>query len=487
MREAAAAAYSRLMHACNEVGFPRHCASRTLICCLSAGLAAAAGPADASSFVVGHPHPPLVLPPVRGETPISIDGFRGTKVLIVYFATWSPEGREAMIRWREQTKAAVADKKVVLVGVMLDHHCDRCRLFAQWQEIDAPLLHDPLDLAGVRKVPTVVGLDEAGIVRVINPNPSEIGKVFLDKPERRPPKDTRTAVEKLPDPKYTRRMAGEARDAGGWRSHGETLNLSGDPDLFPEAIEAYAQAIQLEPKDARAHFGLGVAYLARYECGHRQPGDFQSAIDAWRAACGHEPKNGVYRSRIQQYGLRHEKRAEMYGWIGTARKEIQGRGQTPTPLTVEPAEIECAKPQKRFKVLKEPQGRSFSGEPDAANLVEFEGVVVPALSKKRPDYVQLLLIFRPNQSRWSGGADGPPLAVQLEPPEGVTLSRRLVELIGDDEDTETGVRTLYVEARLPKQVKEPIVIKGRAFYRLDSGGGEAGWRCRDIEIKIPPR
>ncbi len=455
---------------------------------LFAALAAAPATMAATPFVVGNPHPPLVLWGVQGEQPISIDGFCGAKVLIIYLASWSPEGREAMLSWLEKTKGAVADKKLVLVGVMLDHHRDRCRLFAQWKEIDAPLLHDPLNLAGIDQVPTVVGLDEAGIVRVVNPKPTEIDKVLLVLKKKRPPKAARNAVETMPDPKYTRRMAAEARDAGGWRAHGEALVMCGDPDLIHEATEAYAQAVQLEPKDARAHFGLGVAYLARYEGAHRQPGDFQAAIDAWQAAWARDSKNEVCRSRILQYGLRHEKKAEMYGWIETARKEIQSRGQTATPLAVEPAEIECAKRLKRFRVVEEPEGRALSGEPDAANLVEFESVVVPALSKKRSNYAQILLIFRPNQSRWSDAADEPGLAVRLEPPKGVTLSRRLVQSANGGSAAETGIRTLHVEARLPKQMKEPILIKGRAFYRLgDGGGGEGGWRTRDIEIKVPPR
>ena len=96
----------------------------------------------APPFAIGKPHPPLILWTIAGDTAISIDTYRGTKVLVIYFATWSPQSVDNLATWRERTRQPVADKKLVLLGVMEEQHADRCRLFAQWKGItDLPLLH----------------------------------------------------------------------------------------------------------------------------------------------------------------------------------------------------------------------------------------------------------------------------------------------------------------------------------------------------------
>ena len=55
--------------------------------------------------------------------------------------------------WHEKTRSLVKAGKLALLGVIQEQHPDRCRLFAQWQEFDWPILWDPFNLTGAAVVP----------------------------------------------------------------------------------------------------------------------------------------------------------------------------------------------------------------------------------------------------------------------------------------------------------------------------------------------
>ena len=434
----------------------------------------------------GREHPPLVLRAVQGEEPISIDAYRGKKVLLLHFAPWLPESYEAVKQWRERTEQLVTDEKLVLLGVMHDQHRDRCALFARWKGIDFPILHDPMNLSNVSRLPTVVGLDEHGVVRVVDPDPDQLVKGFVRK-KYKAPKHLRTPLTDLPDPRHTQRIAGESRSAEGLREHGDALLLRGNPPQIDEAIRIYQQVLQMNPKDWLGHFHLGVAFRTRYDGPGRQPGDFQAAIDAWYAALRLKKKNDVLGGRLQQFGLRHEKPAAMYGWVETARREITASGEMPVELAVEPSPIERAKPRKKFKRAK---GDAPEGDPDGkiarddGKLIELETVVVPSMKKKA--YAQVLLIFRPNPDRavtWSDAAD--PLRVWIERPKAVKLGRKFVEFSNPPSATSDEERMLNVEIKCGKKTdKESATLRGYALYRVTQSAGEPKLLRRDFEVKL---
>ena len=173
---------------------------------------------------IGKPYPPLVLWSIEGDEPISIDAYREKKVLILHFASWSPDARLAIDTWRAETRSLIKDGKLVFLGVMQEQHRDRCRLFAQWQKLDFPILHDALNLAGVTRLPTVVAVDERGIIRAIDPEPESLQKGFVNKKFPKPKRRNRRApILELPNPKFTRRTAGESRQIKEQREHGDAL------------------------------------------------------------------------------------------------------------------------------------------------------------------------------------------------------------------------------------------------------------------------
>ena len=473
---------------CPLLGRSRHLRIIVFLVAIVAARPSTAAP----SIAVGKPHPALVLWTIRGETAISIDTYRGTKVLVVYFGSWSPESVEALVTWRERTRQLVADKKLVLLGVMEEQHADRCRLLAQWKQItDVPLLHDPLNLAGVDHIPMVVCVDEHGFVRRIDPDPDRLEERFVRRKFKYNPKARRPATEDLPDPTYTKRMVGEARTAASWRAHGDALVLGGLPPQIDEAIATYPHALKLDAADGLAYFRLGVAYRIRYDRPERQPGDFQAAIDAWSQAVRKRRRNAVFRSRLAQYGLRSDRSTSMYRWILTARKKIAKRGETPEKLAIEPIAAELAKPHKKFKVSKGavPDDAVVVRTPtDDQQLVAFESVIVPSVIAKNKRYAQILLVFRPSES---GGAQwdnrGEPLRVWLDQADGVKLSRQFVAFKNPEAAASSEVRTLNFEVMLPKSAKRrPVTIKGHAIYRISAGGESAGRLLRrDFQVKVP--
>ena len=83
--------------------------------------------------------------------------------------------------WHAELSQARREGQVVLLGVIQEQHAERCRLFAQWKGLEWPILHDPLNLLGLRGVPVVVAIDEYGIVRDPRARLSNIRSSFLGK------------------------------------------------------------------------------------------------------------------------------------------------------------------------------------------------------------------------------------------------------------------------------------------------------------------
>ncbi|MHC4512049.1 MAG: hypothetical protein ACYTAO_24420 [Planctomycetota bacterium] len=56
----------------------------------------------------------------------------------------------------------VREGRLVVLAVAQEQHRQRSRLFAQWQRLDWPILHDPINVMQVRGVPIEVAIDEHG-------------------------------------------------------------------------------------------------------------------------------------------------------------------------------------------------------------------------------------------------------------------------------------------------------------------------------------
>ncbi|MBN2561318.1 MAG: tetratricopeptide repeat protein [Phycisphaerae bacterium] len=448
----------------------------------------------------GRPHPQIVLPTIEGDRVVALSGLRGQKLLLVHFASWDADSRSQVPVWHAKTKGLVESKDLVVLGVAQEQHADRCRLYAQWECIDWPILHDPLNLVGIESVPSFVAIDEHGIVRDVNPTLDTFVKSFVSKKFPAPGKPPQIGSDKLLEPKVTRRYAGEARTAEGWRNHGDMLVLAGlqavptlQAQQINEAIEAYQRALEIDAKDADSFFRLGVAFRVRYDRTERHPDDFQAAVDAWQEAFRLRPKSDVFRRRVQQYGPCVDKPYSFYGWVEAAREQIVAHGETPIELACEPVAAERASPAEKFKSSnkKSPESEaSGSVKKDTQGLIEMTQAVVRGTSKKNQNIARVHLTFRPNaelHAQWVNEAE--PLRVWLKRPKTGKLTERFVEYRSAPQAKLTEERSLSFEVKLPSKQKGTLTIKGYALYSVGEGKaegkeGECQLLRRDIKVKI---
>ena len=83
--------------------------------------------------------------------------------------------------WHRLTEAWRKDGRLQVVGIVQEQHPDRARLFAQWHEIDWPILWDPLSITGSAAVPNLTLVDEHGIVRSRRPDATTIESAFIER------------------------------------------------------------------------------------------------------------------------------------------------------------------------------------------------------------------------------------------------------------------------------------------------------------------
>jgi tetratricopeptide (TPR) repeat protein len=383
--------------------------------------------------------------------------------------------------WHEALQELRQQNKVKLVGIIQEQHADRCRLFAQWKGFDWPILQDKINQLGLRGVPKAVAIDEHGIVRSVSLSPRSIDK-FLSQTFSAP--DQELSIVQIPDLDQLRK-ATDANLAGSWRELGDALTIWHDGRRTSEAIAAYRQAISLDPQDARAAFGMGVALRRRSESPRGLTGDFQNAVNAWSDALDLDPNHYIYRRRIEQYGPRLAKPYPFYDWVETARKEIRERGEKPHALQVEPGGAEIARPTRRFVAeTQEVQNPDPDGRINRDNnRIRIAPVVVPPRVPVG-GAVRVHISLKPRRgSHWNNEAQ--PVRVWLDPPDGWTLERNLLTLDQPKEPESKETRTIEVELRAPDAFVGEAVVTGYALYFVcDDNNGTCYYMRGDLKFSV---
>jgi hypothetical protein len=390
--------------------------------------------------------------------------------------------------WHEATREAVAQGRLVVLGVTQEQHADRCRLFAQWKQFNWPVLHDPINLLEAPAVPIVVAIDEHGIVRAVRPRPETFKAEFLDKVFADDAQAEAARSAGPPDPVLLRRKAEAKPDPAAWRAVGDALTIWGGAEHLDEAIDAYTHAVTLDPADKLAQFRLGVAHRMRHESPGRRSGDFQAAVDAWGRALALDPNQYIWRRRIEQYGPRLTKPYAFYDWIVQAREEITRRGETPIPLAVEPYGSELAGPVRDVladaatAVEPDPKGQI---QRDGQRLIEAEVVVVPA--RVRPgEAARVHLTFRPSATHaahWNN--ESTPLRVWIAGAPGWTTSTRMLEAPQPDGPESVEVRRIDFEVKAPAGATGKTRLAAYALYNAcETAGGQCLFLRRDLTIEI---
>ena len=398
--------------------------------------------------------------------------------------------------WHNKTKDWVASGKLVVLGITQEQHPDRCRLFAQWQRFDWPILWDPINVMESTAVPIVIAIDEHGIVRSTRPRPDTIEAEFLNvsfsnngtgTPEASAVADG--LMPKQPNLAALQQIAIQENTARSYRNYADAAILWGGTTHVDAAIAAYSDASKLKPEDAAAMFRSGVAYRVRYDSALRQPDDFRNAVQRWEQALALNPNQYIWRRRIQQYGPRLEKPYSFYDWVEQARKEIIARGEEPLPLTVVPQGAELAHPARTFGVAAE---EAQSPDPerriqrDSQSLILAEITTVP--SEIRPGgSTRVHIALAPNatlQAHWNNEVD--PLHVWVDPPEGWQVSQRSHQVIPEkNHPTSTEIRRVDFEVQAPSDANGTLKLPVYALYFVcEDADGKCQYLRQDLAVEI---
>ena len=370
--------------------------------------------------------------------------------------------------------------KLKTVGIIVEQHPERTRLFMQWQGMNFPLMHDPFNLLELPFVPVTLMLDEHGIIRLANPKQDmldEIERQFLDQPFA-PPTKLSPVQTTVPD-------LANVQAAGDPLAYADALTLWGDEGQLEDAVDVARQAVQQNPTD-RAHFHLGVIYRKRYDSALRQDGDFQNAVAHWTEALKIDPNNYIWRRRIQQYGPRLDKPYSFYDWVTTARQEIEARGETPLPLWVEPGGAEFAYPVDDFgaadnaPTAPDADGRIARDE----GLIAVETTVVPA-AVAPGDSTRLHITLLPTADvHWNNEVDD--LVLWLDLPDGWQADQQALTVPNPAQATSHEPRKLEVEVRSPTQAT-PGAVELAAYalyYVCEDTNGVCLYRRQDIPLLV---
>ncbi|MDA7978376.1 MAG: hypothetical protein MPJ50_06360 [Pirellulales bacterium] len=400
-------------------------------------------------------------------------------------------------------KEAVESGQLVMLGVVQEQHPDRTRLYAQWQQLQWPILHDPINVIETAAVPMFVAIDEHGIVRSTRANARTFADEFLNKEFA---DDATAEVE----PAFTADIdawqdfakhfesqaatdalvadVGKQRAANIARGYADGLMLWSEENVDDKAIATYELSEQLWPRPL-TRFRLGVAHRARYETPRGQSSDFQQAIDFWNSALAEEPNQYIWRRRIQQYGPRLIKPYPFYDWVETAQADVSARGEEPIALRAPLSPAEIARPARQFGE----QASATNPDPDAkilrdtAGLIATEATVV-STSDRQGVVATIHFKFTPAQllkAHWNNEAE--PMRLWIDPPEGWKVTQQLLEAPQGDAAETNEVRRLSVEIRSDKPITAPVKLSAFALYNVcEDLGGVCQFLRQDVSVEIKP-
>jgi tetratricopeptide (TPR) repeat protein len=389
--------------------------------------------------------------------------------------------------WNSHTRDWVRQGKLVVIGVAQEQHEKRCQLFAQWQQLDWPILYDPLNTMQVTGVPIEIAIDEYGIVRNLRARKESLSQDFLDKRYSADGVEGSSATPgraTKPDLQALQRRAEQANTSNAWRNLGDALVLWEGLPRIDQAIAAYAQAIRSEPNDGDAHFRLGTCYRMRYESPQRQREDFQQAVEHWTRARQIRPSQYIWRRRIEQYGPRLTKPYPFYDWVEAASTAIQARGEQPVALDTLPTGSEMARPARDFEAENQatPPNALDTIQSDSQPLILSEVTVVPPRVKPEKT-VRVHVSLRPNdrlKAHWNNEAE--PLKLWIELPEAWQALPRLLVASQPNQPESSEARTLEFELRTPAKAKGEYELRAHTWYYVCE---DVAGTCRFLHQAIP--
>ena len=389
--------------------------------------------------------------------------------------------------WHQETKALRESGKLVMIGLTQEQHPQRCRLFAQWQGIDWPILWDPFNLTDTVAVPRATLIDEHGVVRSMRFNPRTVEGSFLDHAHPAP-------ATPLTAPKTDRECVAELDDVAKHdpaRPYYEALSqlLWRKPTDDWKAIDALTTYAKAHPDDAAAVWRLGVAERMRFDSPERKAGDFQAALTHWAAGLKRNPRQYIYRRRIQQYGPRLDKPYPFYPWVAEAREALTKRGETPQALEADLSGSELAgrKAADAAHKIDEPDPK---GEiPTRKGLVEIVPSIAWHTSPRKGDAARVHLRLVPVDAKaltWDTEAG--PARLYLKLPKGWTTDSPNVNQAHAVRANRDASVAFDFELRSDGSGALPAKLEGYAlYYACLAGSDECVYLRHEFTVPIEKR
>jgi len=345
--------------------------------------------------------------------------------------------------WHEATKELWKRGKVQVVGILEEQHPDRARLFMQWKRMDWPLMVDSLNLLEMPAVPVTLCIDEYGIIRLVNPprqDADKLEQIFLSKTYEKP-SGRRAQPPAAPD---LSRMKAASGSPTALRAQGDALFLWGGLTRLNEAIEAYQRSLRLESASGATRFHLGVAYRKRYDSEARQTGDFQHAVDEWKAALDIDPN---------QYGAE-------FAQPSNDSDVTTVRGEAPDP---------------KGRIVRDP-----------GKLIQIEAAIVPP-TKATGSAFRVHVEFRPNarvKAHWNNEAG--PLVLWVEPPSGWQANGNSFSVPNPREPVSVEQRRLELELKPPDRAGPGVfsIPAYALYYVCEDVNGVCLYRRQDIRLTV---
>ena len=392
--------------------------------------------------------------------------------------------------WQKAVAPYVKSGELVAIGVVQEQHPDRAALYKQWRQLDWPIFVDAQNLLDLTVVPVPVLIDASGIVRSgrRRASPRSFAADFMEKefPRVEIPKETNIASK--PDLEALKASAKKAHDARAWRDLGDAAFLNGKMDL---AVEAHGNAIARDGTDARAHFRLGVALRRRSESASRRSGDAQAAVAHWEDALALNPRQYIWRRRIQQYGPRLDKPYNFFFWVTKAREEIRKRGETPVALAVEPMGSEVAAPRRRGSGDGEvgaPKNIDPDGKlpRDTIKMVTIEPLVTPPRVRPghRIRFRATLRLDPKTKPYWNN--EGDPVSLWLDLPDALKIMEGSFTHDPPKEAETQELRVMEFEIAVDRDAAAgPLKIPAYAVYGVcENEGGVCTYLRQDFTVRI---
>ena len=389
--------------------------------------------------------------------------------------------------WQQAVQPLIDSGRLKVVGVVQEQHPRRAALYAQWRKIGWPIFVDSLNLLDAQAVPRVIALDEAGVVRHTDLMVSRLNEAFVD--QEYPTDSVPRSMGRAARPKLKRLMssARHINNVFTWRKAGDAYFHHGKSEALNLSIKAYQRAVDLNTRDGKSEFRLGVALWRRHESRMRHTGDAQSAIDHWGRALAADPNQYIWRRRLQQYGPRLDKPYDFYTWVKTAQSDIKKRGEQPIKLDSPPSGSEIVSRSanaypKATIVDRDPDGKVTRDR----SLIQVTTMVTPA--SVRPGHQGRVRIeFRPSPRTmpwWNNESED--LSVWVDLPKGFILGEGSLTYPNPEKAETREVRIVEFEVTVePGGAWGIIEIPGYALYYVcENKGGKCHYRRKDISITV---